>query len=110
MDITSEQYVAEIKSIAASIVFYEEKTQLNDELIENAVDRHKWNQYNSYSLCVLMHTKNDDAFVNKYGSQALADFMEQNNESMCRLFNVIAHAAMCEDIKQEIEEIESLSQ
>lgn len=125
MDITSEQYIAEIKSIAASIVqeiksnaasiVYDDdeamtKLDLNDELfegewVEKAVDRHKWSLYNSYSLFVLMHTKNDDAFINKYGCQALADFMEQTNESMCGLFNAMARAAMCEDIKEEIERL-----
>jgi hypothetical protein len=88
-NITSQEYWAEIQSIAAECAQADEPR----DAVHEACDQHQWITYTFYNLQVLQHSRNESAYFDENGrSPETTDFST--------LTAVLACWAMLQDVHE----------
>ena len=108
MKITEAEYFEEVKSIAENLVkeAMEQENALgviNNYLLHEAIDRHRWIVDYAYNLGVYQHSNNQDYFVDSWGKEDLACTLKEHRTSY---FNqVVAYWCLYADVMDKIHSI-----
>ena len=119
MSITSSEYRAELKYLAASLLDEnkEEASERGDSVLEfimdngldhETVDGHQWMIYYSYSLDIIKHSSNEDYMVDNLGDESLGHALK--NGGLNGLHQAIAFYAMLADLNEALYELEKESE
>lgn len=114
-NITNSQYWVEVQALAESIVseaanqvdcttqdtFDRDQIEelINDSLLHETIDGHKWVIYYAYNLDVLQHTDNAEYAVDNFGTEYVG---EQLKKSLSDLHVCLAFWALYADVQDHI--------
>lgn len=107
MNITYQEYLAEVRSIAENAI--EEAGEYEQDVYDTAyeaVDGHKWIIYYAYNDDVIRHSGNPDAWQDCYAMEYIGQLVV--DEGMQGARAVQAYFALSQDVNEEVaEQLES---
>lgn len=90
--VTSQDYWQQIREIAAHAAAVEVIEGDAHEYLHERIDGHQYVIYTGKALCVLMHTSNDDAYLDEMGELPKVN-------SVTELYSPLAYFAMMADVR-----------
>lgn len=118
MQLTSQEYFAEVENLAVSIVAEAAdqcdcntvdtfdadsiRDTIFDTVLHETIDGHQWIIYYAYNLSIIEHSSNDDYMINELGIDSAGESLKSGGLS--GLHQAIAYWALYADVAELIDD------